>query len=53
MKSGGGTALLVAVTRRCTALIAAVYTRHASATSFSVALSRGEVGTALGVAVPT
>jgi hypothetical protein len=42
----------VAVTRRYTALIATVYTEHADATSFSAALARGHVGTALGVAVP-
>jgi hypothetical protein len=52
-KNGGGITSPVAVTKRCTTLIATMYTEHADATSFSAALTRGQVGTALGVAVPT
>jgi len=49
---GGGTALQAAVTRWCTTLTAAVYTKRVGATPFSAALGQGQVGTALGVAVP-
>ena len=38
--------------RRCTAVPGAVYTRHGGATPFSAELGQGQVGTALGVAVP-
>jgi hypothetical protein len=43
----------VAVTRWCTVLTTTVYTKHDGVTPFSAALGRGQVGTAIGVVVPS
>jgi hypothetical protein len=51
-KNGGGTTLHTAVTRRCTTPATTVNIVVSGDTLFSVLLSRVQVGTALGVAVP-